>query len=123
MIAPAKLNLAWLSRHPPTDAQRRCLRAYRIHEIHPPDRFYSAADAWVLVQNRCGIPDLIFCIMPPTMLKDFLRLVAGRTPVIRAVWDYSCEPPRWTGEWEQIKAVQIVTEVWTPNEGGQHGRD
>ena len=119
MIESAKLNLAWLSRHPPTTAQRDCLRMYRIHIIHPPNRFYSAADAWVLVQNRCGIPDLIFCVMPVGMLKDFLALVDGRVPVIRATWDYSCEPPRWTGRWQRLTGVHVVTENWTP-QGGNH---
>lgn len=108
-----KLNCAWLSRHAPTNAQREALKDYTIHVIHPPDRYHSARDAWVLACNRCGIPDLIFCIMPLTMLNEFLKLTHG-IPVIRATWDYSCEPPRWTGRWERMKAVEVVTEVWKP---------
>lgn len=111
------LNMAWLSRHDPTPAQRKNLSAYHIHVIHPPNRFWAAEDAWALAQTRCrGIPDLIFCVMPIGMLREFLRLVGGRAVVIRAVHDYSCDPPRWIG-WERIKTVHVVTEVWTPGEG------
>lgn len=111
-----KMRCAWLSRHAPSPAQRRSLSAYDIHQISPVGRFWSAGDAVALAHNRCGgQPDLYVVVMPLTMLKSFLTLVDTRqTQVIRAVMDFDCNPPRWTGRWEQLYRVQLVRQEWTP---------
>lgn len=110
-----RLVCAWLSWHEPTAAQRKSLAAYRIVQINPTGRYWSPGDAWALAQTRCGgVPDLVVAVMPTGMLKAFLRLVDRRVPVVRAVMDFSADPPIWTGQWEQIVRVSVVTTDWTP---------
>ncbi len=105
-----------LSRHPLTPAQRKALPGYTILQVHPPSRYYSARDAWVLAQNASnghGL-DALIIVMPLGMLRDFIKLVDGRVPIIRAVMDFRCEPPRFV-RWEQVTDVVTVTHDWTPD--------
>jgi hypothetical protein len=104
-----------LSRHKLSPAQQRSLAAYRVVQVHPPSRYYSAADAWVLAQNASnghGL-DALIVVMPLGMLRDFIKLVDGRVPIIRAVLDWRCEPPRFV-RWERVVDVVTVTHDWTP---------
>lgn len=104
---------AWVSRHPATHEQRASLKAYHIIPINPPGRLWSAADAIALSQTACGgWPHLFVVVMPMLMLQDFIWRVKGHVPVIRAVMDY--KTTTWSGQWEQISAIQIFTQVWTP---------
>jgi len=109
---------AWISRHPPLKAQRESLAAYRIHQINPPGRLWSAADAVVLAQNVCGgWPDLFVVVLPVIMLKQLVELVDGRAPVLRSVvkpW----EDQPWSGHWHQVTSVQINTREWFPKGQG-----
>lgn len=106
---------AWISRHVPTHEQRIALKAYRIYQINPPGRLWSAADAIVLSQNACGgWPDLFVVVMPVIMLQHFVNQVNGHVPIVRGIFT-KIGTPEWTGKWEEIKAIHIVTQDWTPN--------
>lgn len=104
-----------LSRHKLTPAQARTLAGYTIHQVHPPTRFFSAKDALVLMQNACGgrFSQLVVAVMPLGMLQDFVRLIGDRVPVVRGIFDHSCEPMRFV-RWERVLDVRIISEVWTP---------
>jgi hypothetical protein len=105
----------WLSRHKAQPSQQKNLADYRILHCHPPSRYWSAADAFALAQNANNgrIPDLIVLVAPLGMVRDFLRHVAGRAPVITPIMDFSCEPPRFM-RWERFVDIQTITEPWTP---------
>lgn len=105
----------WLSRHKPTPAQLKTLAGYKIIQRHPPTRYYSAEDALMLTLNANGgcFPDLVVAVMGLSMLQKFVRLVGGRVAVVRAIFDYSCEPPRFV-KWQQVDDVCIVARDWTP---------
>lgn len=105
----------WLSRHKPQSSQRKSLAGYRILHCHPPSRYWSAADAWALAQTACDgkVPSLIVLVAPLGMIKDFLRYVAGRAPVITPIMDFSCDPPRFL-RWERFVDIQTITEPWMP---------
>lgn len=110
-----KKTCAWISRHDPLRDQKANLADYRIVKINPPGRLWSAADAIVLSQNACGgWPDLFVVVMPVIMLQHFITLVDGRVPIVRGVYDRRKSHFEWTGRWEQVKAVNIVTQAWSP---------
>lgn len=105
---------AWISRHPPLPGQRADLKDYRIIQINPPGRLWSAADAIVLSQNACGgWPDLFVVVMPLLMLKAFIEKVDGRAPIVRAVINRRLNPI-WTGHWEEVTCVHIALQEWSP---------
>lgn len=105
---------AWISRHSPTFEQRVSLEAFQIVQVNPPGRLWSAADAVALSQGACqGWPDLYVVVMPMLMLQHFVGRVNGHVRIIRAVMDFKSNT--WTGHWEEIKAVRIVTEAWIPD--------
>lgn len=103
-----------LSRHPLTPAQRKNLPGYVVHQVHPPSRYWSADDALAMAQSANGglYPDLFIVVMPVGMLRRFLWLIGGRVPVIRARFDFSCEPPRFV-RWERVTDVQVIYSEWT----------
>lgn len=103
-----KKNCALISRHPLSAEQRASLKGYRILQINPPGRLWSAADAIALSQNACGgWPDLYVVVMPLMMLKSFVEQVNGTVPILRQTPDFS-------GQWVRVTGVHIVTEIWTP---------
>lgn len=106
-----------LSRHPLTPAMRTALPGYNVEQVHPPSRFWSAADALALAQQACGgvLPALFIVVMPLEMLRDFVRLVDGRVPIIRPVLDWRCEPPRFVC-WRRIHSVAVITSAWEVRE-------
>lgn len=106
---------AWLSRHAPTADQAESLREYEIVQV---DRqFDSAQEAWDAA-NEGGAPALVMAVLPLPMLAEFLRL--ANVPVIRAVMEWPTDEagqrkgsvPVWTGRWERLVAVNVVTEEW-----------
>jgi len=111
---------AWISRHKPTRAQEADLKrgGYIIRIVNPPDRITSSRWAWTLAQNACGgIPDLVVVVMPLNILNYFLREVSEQTVVVRAPAQKSGEYAHdweWSGHWQRIKAVKVVTEPWSP---------
>lgn len=110
---------AWISRHIPSHDQRVSLGSFQIVQVNPPGRLWSAADAVALSQSACqGWPDLYVVVMPMLMLQHFVMRVSGHVPIIRAVMDFKRNA--WTGHWEEIKAIHIVTEEWLP--GGKEIR-
>ncbi len=99
---------ALISRHQLSAEQRSSLREYRIIQINPPGRLWSAADAIALTQTACkGWPDLFVVVMPLKMLKTFVEQVNGQVPILRQTIDFS-------GTWERVTAIRIMTEQWTP---------
>lgn len=108
----------WLSRHVPTPAQRQSLPGYRIHQLSPPGRFFSATDALVMVENAArdaGGLDLIVIVLPFGMQRHFLQLTQQRgitAPVVRAIFDNRCCPPRFLG-WKRLIDFVVVEEDWT----------
>lgn len=105
---------AWISRHSPTFEQRVSLEAFQIVQVNPPGRLWSAADAVALSQSACqGWPDLYVVVMPMLLLQNFVERVQGHVPIVRAVMDSRSN--RWTGHWEKIAAIHIVTEEWVPS--------
>lgn len=107
---------AWISRHQPLTAQRKSLADYQIIQINPPGpRLLSAADAIALSQTACGgWPDLFVVVMPVLMLKQFCERVNGHVPIVRSVVKPD-QNPSWSGHWEQVLAIQFVTQEWLPN--------
>lgn len=108
---PKKL-CAWLSRHPPSAAQRHSLERYRIVQL--PERWQSAEAAWECVQERCaGRPALAVVVMPEAMLCTFILLADG-TKVIRprmALLDHS----HWTGRWQRVYVYpKLGYRSWEP---------
>lgn len=109
-------KLAWLSRHPPTKAQRRQLEraGYRIRVSHPPDRFHNGGDMWALAQTACdGVPAVILAIAPKGLLGTLIqRANEFGVPVIQPVNvyddDHTCE---WTGRWRRLITI---SEDWKP---------
>lgn len=114
---------AWISRHAPSKKQRSELEAagYRIYQVNPPDRIKSAGWAWALAQNACGgIPDLCVVVLPLNILKYFIRTAGDQTTIVQAPAIKSGEYAHdweWSGLWQRIKSVRVVTEPWTP--GGE----
>lgn len=109
---------AWISRHPPTESQRHSLSGYQIIQINPADRLHSAADAIALSQNRCnGWPDLYVVVMPLMMLQAFVERVNGQVPILRSVVKQECAY-QWSGRWEQIVSIEIVTRTWPQSRKG-----
>lgn len=118
-----KKMCAWISRHEPTRAQRASLEGagYTIRIINPAERVQSAKWVWTLAQNACGgVPAIVVAVMPLNILKDFLQLTSEQTVVVRALMrqtGHGAHDWQWTGRWQRIKRVQMVTEFWEP-EGG-----
>ncbi len=120
MNTNGKKRCAWLCRHEPTKAQRADLEGagYRIAIVNPPGRITSARWAWALCQNACGgMPDLVVAVLPMNLLNYFLREVDPNTVVVRAIAQKNGEYDHdwiWSGRWERIERVKIVTKPWTP---------
>lgn len=69
-----------------------------------------------MVQNAalaCGGMDLIVIVLPFGMQRHFLQLVAGRAPVVRAIFDNRCRPPLFVG-WKQLIDFQVIEVDWPP---------
>lgn len=113
---------AWICRHEPTKAQRSDLEGagYVIRKVNPPERVQSSRWIWTLAQNACGgIPDVVVAVMPLTILNYFLREVGPETIVVRAIVQKNGDHAHdwvWSGRWERIERVKLVTKPWTPGE-------
>lgn len=107
---------AWLSRHPPSLAQRASLDGYRIVQLQ--DRWPSAEAAWERVTEVCiGRPELIVAIMPTAILIQFVCMVAP-TKVIRPKQIYG-NSTHWAGKWQELKVESRVAFCpWIPNTEG-----
>lgn len=103
---------AWLSRHPPSPAQRRSLETYRIVQFT--NRWTSANQAWCRVLEVCeGEPALAVVVMPEEMLCQFI-IRAGRTQIIRPKMAY-CDTDHWTGIWQRVYVYpKIGFQSWEP---------
>lgn len=107
---------ALLSRHEPTEAMKSDMmrRGYRIVQINPPGRLYSAQDAIALMTNRNNgvLPDVVIVAIATGILKHLVREIGGYRTILRPVMDHNCQPPRWTGMWEEVERVEVVTKLW-----------
>lgn len=112
-------QLAWLSRHPPTKAQKKQLEAagYSICVKHPPDRYHSNSDMWALAQLACGgLPSVIMAIAPKGMLGRLIsRANDYGVPIVQPVNVLKDGAFEWTGKW---KRMITVSEEWTPEKEG-----
>lgn len=107
---------AWLSRHPPSAAQRRSLADYRIVQF--PQRWTSAQEAWKCVLDTCEMrPVLAVVVMPEPMLCAFIEM-AGRTLVIHPKMAYS-DNRHWTGKWQRVIVYpKLGFRSWSRNRKG-----
>lgn len=112
-----KKQCAWLSRHPPSPAQRRSLAAYKIVQL--PERWKSADQAWCAVRERChGEPALAVVVMPEAMLCEFI-LTAGKTRIIRPRMAL-LDPNHWTGRWQRVYVYpKLGFQSWEPVSKGK----
>lgn len=110
---PAKKQVcAWLSRHPPSAAQRRSLANYQI--VQMPDRWTSAHQAWRRVIERCEThPMLIVVVMPEDMLCQFIDLAQG-SQIVRPKMSYF-DSDHWTGVWQRVYVYpKLGFQAWKP---------
>lgn len=104
---------AILSRHPLADDQRADLEARgftRFVQVHPPQRFSSAAHAWSEMTMACGgKPDLAVVVLPRSFFAPFVeRAARHKLPVVRSLF---YRDAGWCGQW--IEAYLAPNgEIW-----------
>ena len=71
------LLCAFVTRHPPTEAQRASLHDYHIVQVDPPMRCFSVRDAWMQTIFACNrAPDLIVLVLHHRWITPFVKHVA-----------------------------------------------
>jgi hypothetical protein len=111
MLEPKPI-CAWMSRHAPSQAQRKSLTEYSIVQF--PDRWKSAQEAWTTVKQQCGDSlGIVVAVMPEQMLCAFIEM-AHPTPVIRPKMAFA-DTDHWTGKWQRVHIRPSLTyRNWSP---------
>lgn len=109
---------AWITSHSPTKSQRRDLKAYEIIRLGGL-RVKSAENVYNYIKMQCGrAPDLIVCALPKSTMHHLARVAS--CPVIIANMHYHTTHARpiWSGTWQKIIRLELVTESFIPQSGG-----
>jgi hypothetical protein len=108
MSEPPRKVCAWITRHPPTRAQRQSLHHAGYSLVFLPIRLRHADAILKIIREMLQRePDLIVAALPKNALHFLAQ--AAPCPVIIARMDYSQGNPRWTGHWREVIRVKLET--------------
>jgi len=108
-----ELLCLWAVRHPPSPDMQSELKRWGYRYIIYPSVTKYADRYWQSAQHYHA--DLVVAVMPKTQLAQ-LAHICDPIPVIKPVMIMIGGYLNWTGTWEQVIRMELVTRDFTFNE-------